>query len=112
MIHGAANKYAVSQLRHLYGEQRLRNASVVRSFIRREKGRHGPRNIDRVKDVPDGDPICDCVGERNSGSIAADKETGGIVMVVEGGAKAAGEWVEEVKRAREGGCQVMYDSVL
>ena len=109
MIHGTTDEDAVLQLRHLHRQQRLRNAVVVPSFIKWEKGIHDPRNVDRVKDVPHGDAVGGCVDERNSGAITVDKETSGIVIAVDGGAKAAGEWVEQIKSSLEGGFQVMYD---
>ena len=111
MIHGATNKDVVHQLRHLYCKQQLRNAMVVLSFIKWKKGRHDPRNVDRIKDVPDEDAISGCMDKLNSGAIVVDKDTKGIVVVY-GGAKAAGEWVEQVKSARKGGFQVVYDAVL
>ena len=58
-------------------------------------GRHDPRNVDRIKDVPHGDTIGGCVDKLNSGAITVNKETSGIVVVYSG-AKAGGEWIEQV----------------
>ena len=69
------------------------------SFMKWEKGRHDPRNIDRIKDVLHGDAIGGCVDKLNSSAITIDKETSGIVVVY-GGAKACDEWIEQVECER------------
>ena len=114
MIHGATNEDAVDQLRHLHRQQRLRHAVVVRpSSIEWEEGRHDiVWKVDRVKDVPHGDAVGGCVDERNSGAVAADKETSGVVITVDGGAEAAGEWVERIKSSLEGVFQVTHDEAM
>ena len=95
VIDSTANKDAINKFSHLHSQEWLGNAFGVANPIEWEKGVDDSRNVDRLKYVGHDDTIGSCMDKLSSGAIAVDEEVSGIVVVY-GGAKAAGKWIEQI----------------
>lgn len=95
VIDSATDKDPINELSHLHCKEWLGDACRVADSMEWEKGKDDSRNIGRLKDIGHGDVMRSSMDKLSSGAITVDEETSSIVVVY-GGAKAAGQWVERV----------------